>query len=108
MASSRREQVLNAAIAAGKFPESRRATYAAMYDRNPAYTEQVLATLAAGVAPPAAATGPAPHPMPHTASLFPELRYARRPGPASRRRLAVPAEPPAVAAAVPEPVPAQA
>jgi hypothetical protein len=44
--SARRERVLDAAVAAGKFLPSRRSHYAAMYDADPAGTEQVLAIMA--------------------------------------------------------------
>lgn len=57
-----RTEVINAAIAAGKFPESRRAHYERLYDRDPAGTERHIAKLAAALAPggaPATAT-PAP------------------------------------------------
>lgn len=59
----RREYVLDTAVAAGKFAESRRAHYRQMYDRDPAGTEQLLAALAS--------VGSEKPPYPR--ELFPEL-----------------------------------
>ena len=49
--SSRRDQLISAAIQAGKFPPERRAHWQTVYDRDPAGTEQVLAVLAPGLMP---------------------------------------------------------
>jgi hypothetical protein len=66
-----RDRLINAAIAAGKFPESRRAHYARLYDAQPQATARFIDTLAAGVVPdvtvpepayPAAAGAPSPGP----------------------------------------------
>jgi len=46
-----REGLLNAAIAAGKFPESRRSRYAALYDTNPVYAANLIAVMAPGLPP---------------------------------------------------------
>jgi hypothetical protein len=81
----RREHVINEAIRAGKFSESRRAFWTAEYDRNPARTEQTLASLASGL------DGEPPYPR----ELFPEL--SRRHSPHTRRT--------AVAASAPPPPP---
>ena len=41
----RREQLLGAAVAAGKFPENRKALYRRLYDADPAGTTRVIAEL---------------------------------------------------------------
>jgi hypothetical protein len=64
---SRRDQLLDHAIASGKFGEARRAHWAAQYDRNPAGTEQALAVMV-GVG------GKPPYPP----ELFPELQRPRQ------------------------------
>ncbi len=44
-----RNELIDGAIAAGKFPESRRKNYEALFDTNPDYAKQLIAKLAAGV-----------------------------------------------------------
>jgi len=44
-----REQLLDAAIAANKFPASRRTRYAALYDTNPTYAANLIASMGSGV-----------------------------------------------------------
>lgn len=83
----RREYVLDQAIAAGKFGEARRAHYAALYNRDPAGTEQVLAVLAS------ATDGEPPYPR----TLFPELARPRS-GRSPTRAAALPPPPPPPAA----------
>lgn len=51
MPNNRRDQLIGAAIQAGKFPESRRAHWQAVYDADPTGTEQTLALLAPGLIP---------------------------------------------------------
>jgi hypothetical protein len=57
----RREHVLNEAVRAGKFTAARAAHYRALYDRDPAGTEQVLAMLAPALEGVPAAVPPAEH-----------------------------------------------
>jgi|GEM_PF-3960590 len=47
-APTNKDDVLDAAIRAGKFSAARRAHYAAEYDRNPARTVRLIAALTAG------------------------------------------------------------
>lgn len=63
-----RDRLLDGAIKAGKFGESRRAYYAALYDRDPEGTSALVAKLASGVA---ITSGPAPS---GGTGLFKELR----------------------------------
>jgi hypothetical protein len=67
-----REHLLNAAVAAGKFPESRRGHWRALYDHDPAGTAQVIAALTPAVGP-----NPTFGVTPYPRELFPEL--ARQP-----------------------------
>lgn len=60
---TRREYVIDVAVAAGKFPEERRTHYRQMYNRDPVGTERVLAALGS-------VTVPAPL---YPRELFPEL-----------------------------------
>jgi hypothetical protein len=46
-----RDSLLDAAIKAGKFRESRRAHYAAMYDKDPKATTRLISSFAAGAVP---------------------------------------------------------
>jgi hypothetical protein len=46
-----KESLLDAAIKAGKFAESRRAHYAAMYDKDPKATTRLISSFAAGAVP---------------------------------------------------------
>jgi len=46
-----RENLLDAAIDAGKFPESRRHAYAAAFDSNPDVTCRIIATMSPVLAP---------------------------------------------------------
>src|SRR5947207_6772150 len=75
--TKRRDAAITAAIASGKFSESRRAHWQAQYDRDPAGTEQTLAALASGLV---AAPVPAAQPFhsPFTPDLFPDLAPGQR------------------------------
>ena len=77
-----REHVLDKAMAAGKFPQTRRAYYTSMFDRDPKGTEAFL-TLLGGVPPHLLGTTPAPDALASadqetvanwTRQLFPETR----------------------------------
>jgi hypothetical protein len=76
--ATRRDYVLDQAVAAGKFSAARRAHWQAQYDRDPFGTEQTLAVLASGLASGGASAVPGFN-SPHTASLFPDLARARQP-----------------------------
>lgn len=88
----RREYVLNAAVASGKFTEARRAHWSQQYDRDPAGTEATLAALAS------VTVGAAPYPR----DLFPELARQGRAASGRPSRIA----PAATAARHPAPRPA--
>jgi hypothetical protein len=66
--TTRRDAILTAAIAAGKFSEQRRPVWASNYDRDPAGTEATIALLAV---PPHMA-------QPYPPQLFPELARQTR------------------------------
>lgn len=66
--ATRRDHVLSAAIAAGKFSEQRRTVWAAAYDRDPAGTEALIALLTSPFAPA----------EPYPRELFPELAGEQR------------------------------
>jgi hypothetical protein len=74
----RRDHLIEQAVAAGKFPPSRREHWAREYDRDPAATEVTLAALAPALvgvrSPTALAAGDSPYPR----ELFPELARADR------------------------------
>jgi len=69
---ARRDAVISAAIAAGKFSEDRRSFWETHYDRDPAGTEATLAMLA-----------PVLPVEPYPRELFPELRRQPQPVAAS-------------------------
>ena len=70
-----RERVVSAAIAAGKFPPSRRQHYEALYDASPDVAKQTIASLAALLPPTAASADPPPGPAYNESWLsFYELR----------------------------------
>lgn len=105
----RREQVLAQAVAAGKFPESRREAYRQAYDNDPAGTERLIASLASGLTPAqASALFGRPDPEPElsiAATLFPELRrpqsFRHGGSPGATMAATVPAEPVQTVQAVP-------
>src|SRR5262245_39487547 len=72
--TQRRDALISAAIAAGKFAPDRREHYRQMYDRDPGGTELVLAALTPGVPPVPVASFNSPH----TAELFPDLARGHR------------------------------
>jgi hypothetical protein len=83
----RRERVLDQAIASGKFPEARRQHYRNSWDRDPAGTEQViaglvgvplLASIAQSEAQPQRTPDELDEQVALAATLYPELRNARR------------------------------
>ncbi len=56
-----RSRIINAAVAEGKFPESRRSRYEALFDSAPKYASDLIAQLAPGLPPAALGVG-APEP----------------------------------------------
>lgn len=64
--------MLSAAIAAGRFPASRRSHYARMFDRDPTGTEALIAQLAAVPVPTSGAAGS--EKRPEGTGLLAELR----------------------------------
>lgn len=91
----RREYVLDQAVAAGKFSRSRAAYWRGEYDRDPAGTEQTIASLASALTP----DPPYPREI-----LFPtrlSRRRASSPAPATATAPAAAPAPPAAAREVP-------
>jgi hypothetical protein len=69
----RKEHVINEAVRAGKFGESRREFWSSEYDRDPAGTERTLAALV----PATAGTEPYPADLfPHLQRRHPQMRSA--------------------------------
>jgi hypothetical protein len=52
---SDKDRLFDEAVKAGKFSESRRAHYAAMYDKDPEATTRLISSFAAGAVPPSKA-----------------------------------------------------
>ena len=63
-----RELLLNSSIAAGRFPESRRAHYAALYDASPKEAQRVIASITPVAS---VGAGAVPAPLPRAAGQQP-------------------------------------